>query len=111
MKHMLPVHWFAYSVPPPKRAPKTQNEHCLHVLRRQQELETRLKLSSILGESKTTVVAAADNREELERLAQRLRNAEDDAARLRNALRDQVGTAAPNIILLINVSWNAVMTE
>ncbi|CAL8462888.1 g2422 [Coccomyxa elongata] len=56
---------------------------------RQQELETRLKLSLILGESKTTVVAAADNREELERLAQRLRNAEDDAARLRSALRDQ----------------------
>ncbi|BDA48117.1 probable zinc finger protein Dzip1 at N-terminal half [Coccomyxa sp. Obi] len=56
---------------------------------RQQELETRLKLSSILGESKTTVVAAADNREELERLTQRLRNAEDDATQLRSALRDQ----------------------
>ncbi len=67
---------------------------------RQQELETRLKLSSILGESKTTIVAAADNREELERLAQRLRNAEDDAARLRSALRDQVGATAQAAMLI-----------
>ncbi|KAK9907534.1 hypothetical protein WJX75_005496 [Coccomyxa subellipsoidea] len=58
-------------------------------LTRQQELETRLKLSSILGESQTTIVAAAENKEELERLAKRLRSAEDDAARLRGVLRDQ----------------------
>ncbi len=59
-------------------------------MRRQQELETRQKLSSVLGESRTTVVAAAEDKEELERLAQRLRSAEDDAARLRAVLRDQV---------------------
>ena len=59
-------------------------------MRRQQELETRQKLSSILGESRTTVVAASEDKEELERLAQRLRSAEDEAARLRAVLRDQV---------------------
>jgi Flp pilus assembly protein TadB len=64
------------------------------LLHRQQELETRLKLSSILGESQTTIVAAAENKEELERLAKRLRSAEDDAARLRGVLRDQVRASA-----------------
>jgi len=64
-------------------------------LRRQQELETRAKLASILGEpTRAAVVPTAghdhSNAEELERLAKRLRSAEDNAARLRNALRDQV---------------------
>lgn len=61
-------------------------------LRRQQELETQVKLASILSEPRAVVPAASHNNstEELERLAKRLRGAEDDAGRLRNALRDQV---------------------
>lgn len=84
----------------PCRTQKFTGKALLAYVTRQQELETRLKLSSILGESKTTIVAAADNREELERLAQRLRNAEDDAARLRSALRDQVGATAQAAMLI-----------
>lgn len=57
---------------------------------RQQELEMEKKLASILNEPKGTAAVQKDNSQELERLAQRVRAAEDDAARLRQALRSQV---------------------
>jgi hypothetical protein len=55
----------------------------------------QVKLVDILNEP-TAATAAPDNSQELHRLAQRLRSAEEDAAGLRQALRNQVAWQPSN---------------